>query len=102
MSLDGINLQSIRDVALIALALLAILQILVLLVISISLYRKVGPLYKTIQMTLGNVQGTTAFLSETTVSPVIRILSFLAGLRAATSKVANAMKGRQERDTKHE
>jgi len=89
------SLESVRDVALIILAILAIVQVLVLLMISVTLYRKIGPLLESIKATLGNVQGTTAFLAETTVSPVIRLLGILAGVRAATSKVGDMMRGRQ-------
>lgn len=86
------SLDQMRDIALIVLAVLAIIQVIVLLFISFSLYRKIGPLIDSITGTLGNIQGTTAFLAETTVSPVIRVLSFLSGVRAATGKMADVVK----------
>lgn len=41
----------------------------------------VRPVIDSTQQTVTNVTGTTQFLGDTVVSPVIRVFSFIAGLR---------------------
>ena len=72
------SLEGTRDVALIA--------------ITILLYRKASPLLDSAREAVKNVQGTTAFLAETTVHPVVRVVSFLSAVRTATGTVAKFVK----------
>ena len=81
-------LEQIRDIAVIVLALFGTLQFLVVLLVAFMLYRKVGPLLDSARTTMNNVQGTTAFVTETTVSPVIKILSFITGMRTAAERLS--------------
>lgn len=88
------NLALARDIAIIILALLACIQLVVLLVVTFAVYRKVGPLLDAAKGAINNVQGTTAFIADTTVHPVIRVLSFITGVRKATGTVAKLIKRR--------
>ncbi len=83
----------IRDIALILLAVIAIALLFALLVISISLYRKVAPLVDQARATMHTVQGTSTFLAETAVRPVIRAVAFAAGV----SRVFNFLLTRRKR-----
>ena len=80
-----------RDIAIIVLAVLAIVQLVVLLVVTIAMYRKALPLLDSAKGAVDNIQGTTAFIAETTVHPIIRVLSFIAGVRKATGTAAKMM-----------
>lgn len=86
------SLADFRDIAIVFLAVLAIFQLTLLLVITLSLYRKVGPFLDSAKGVIDNVQGTTAFIAETTVHPLIRVLSFIAGMRKAGGTVAKFVK----------
>lgn len=79
------SLAVIRDLALVVLALLVIAQISVLLVISLLLYRQVRPILQRTQQIMNNARGTSAFVSETVVRPIIRVAGVLAGVRGAAS-----------------
>jgi len=83
-----------RDLALVVLALLAIAQIGVLLVISLLLYRQLTPILKRTQEIMNNARGTSAFVSETVVRPIIRVAGVLAGVRGAASALGRR-RGRQ-------
>lgn len=76
-------LAVVRDLALVVLALLAIAQIGVLLVISLLLYRQLMPILKRTQEIMNNARGTSAFVSETVVRPIIRVAGVMAGVRGA-------------------
>ena len=82
------SLEGTRDVAIIIVALLVIVQLVALIAVTIFLYRKASPLLDSAREAVKNVQGTTAFLAETTVHPVIRVVSFLSAVRTATGTVA--------------
>lgn len=77
------TLVQVRDVAIILMAVFGALLSLVLLVVSIMIYRKVSLLMDTTRVTLDNIRGTSAFMSETVVKPVIRLASFSAGVKGA-------------------
>ena len=81
------TLESLRDIAIILVALMNLVLLVVQLVVAVALYRKLGPLLTTAQTTVNNIQGTTAFIAETTVHPIIRVLSFVSGVRAAAGTI---------------
>ncbi len=87
-------LAVVRDLALVVLALLAIAQIGVLLVISLLLYRQLTPILKRTQEIMNNARGTSAFVSETVVRPIIRVAGVMAGVRGAAS-VLGRRRGRR-------
>lgn len=89
------TLENARDIALIVQAVLSITLLLVLLIVAIGLYKKVDALLTSAKGTMNNLQGTAAFLTETTVSPVIKFMSTLAGVRASAKKAADMVAHKQ-------
>ncbi|MBI2886349.1 MAG: hypothetical protein HYY02_03975 [Chloroflexi bacterium] len=86
------SLALLRDLAIVILAVLAIVQLLLLLTVTVLLWRKVSPVLDSAKATMDNVQGTSAFIAETTVHPVIRVISFITGVRKATGAMARLIK----------
>ena len=80
-------IETIRDMAVILLSLMGIAAFAVVLVVALLLYKKLSPLLTAATHTVNHVRGTTAFIAETTVHPIIRIASTVAGIRAAASAV---------------
>ncbi len=82
--------ESLRDWAIVVLAALAVVQtlliialVLVLLRVTLLIKGKIGPVLDSARDTLGNVQGTSSFVSDTLVKPIIKVTSFTTGVRKA-------------------
>ena len=98
----------VRDIAIIVLALVTgvigiFLAILIFQVQSlIALLRnEVKPILDSANQTVSTVRGTSTFVSDSVVSPMIQVLSFASGVRQ-TAKVLFRGPGRQSRSrTKH-
>ncbi len=90
------TLQELRDIAIVILALFGVLQLLLLVVLTILLYKKLLPVLEATKRTIQNIQGTTNFVSETTVRPLIRALSVVSGIRAVGSRVAGFRKRKEK------
>ena len=93
----------VRDIAIIVLALVTgvigvFLAILIFQVQSlIALLRnEVKPILDSANQTVSTVRGTSTFVSDTVVSPVIQVLSFVSGVRQ-TAKVLFRGPGRRSR-----
>ena len=79
---------TVRDVAII---LLAVESLIIGVLLSMLLWQlrnlsrmleeEVKPLLDSASETVGTVRGTSTFLSETVVSPVVRVISTVTGLR---------------------
>lgn len=89
-------LETIRDLSIIFLALLNIILILMLIVLVFvvlrllrQLQREIPTLLDPVKRTLTTVEGTTSFVSKTTVTPVIRASATVA----AVSRFAQVMLG---------
>jgi hypothetical protein len=77
-----------RDVAIIILALESIIigALLVLLIFQVQglvrlLREEIRPILDSVNETAGTVRGTTAFVSDTVVSPVMRVAGLISALR---------------------
>ena len=88
------TLETIRDISIIVVALLNIVFLLALLLIVVMLYQKIGPLLESAKGALNNIQGTTAFLAETTVHPVIRVISTVTAVRTTLGSI---LKGKRRK-----
>ena len=92
------GLEDWRDVIIIAAGSLTILVLLALFILTVVLgltvrgllgviqtllKDDVTPLVKSAQVTVHRVQGTTAFVGEAAVSPIIRVYGVVAGTRRA-------------------
>lgn len=105
------SLEELRDVIIIAAGALTILVLLAIFVITIvvglaarTLLRtvqtllkgEVTPLLDSARQTLDNVRGTTAFIGQTAVSPIIRVYGLYAGAKRMVG-VLGGLAGRRNR-----
>lgn len=105
------SLEELRDVIIIAAGALTILVLLAIFVITIvvglaarTLLRtvqtllkgEVTPLLDSARQTLDNVRGTTAFIGQTAVSPIIRVYGLYAGAKRMLG-VLGGLAGRRNR-----
>jgi uncharacterized integral membrane protein len=88
MTTDPANTSKIRDIFIIFMALesLVIGVALIVLIVQISslvnlLRNEVRPMLEATNETLNTLRGTTEFLGENLVEPVIKLNSYMAGLR---------------------
>jgi hypothetical protein len=88
MTTDETNTSKIRDIFIIFMALesLVIGVALTVLIVQVSslvnlLQNEVRPMLEATNETINSLRGTTAFLSENMVEPVIKLNSYLAGLK---------------------
>jgi hypothetical protein len=82
--------ETIRDIVIIFMAVEFLLIGLVLIILIIQLARlttmlqdEVKPILDSTNETIGNLRGTTAFLSDTMVKPVIKVNSTISAMRRA-------------------
>ncbi|HCC78235.1 MAG: hypothetical protein A2X25_01285 [Chloroflexi bacterium GWB2_49_20] len=92
---DSATTAKIRDIFLIFMAFesLIIGAALVILVIQVAslinlLQNEVKPILKSTSETVNTLRGTTAFLSENMVAPIIKLNSYLAGFKKLTDLVS--------------
>jgi hypothetical protein len=90
-------LPAVRDIAIIVLAIESIvIGILLILLLwqlrslTILLQEQIKPMLDSMQETIGTVKGTTSLVSETIVSPAIKIGGYAAGLRRALQVMRRA------------
>ncbi|HNR96293.1 MAG: hypothetical protein BWY10_01586 [Chloroflexi bacterium ADurb.Bin180] len=83
-----LTLDTVRDLAIVVLALESIvlgvvLTVLLLQIRSLTrlLQEQVKPMLDSLRQTVGTVKGTTSIVSETIVTPAVRIGGFAAGAR---------------------
>ena len=91
------TLPAVRDIAIIVLAIESIvigvlLSLLLWQLRSLTalLQEQIKPMLDSMQETIGTVKGTTALVSETIVSPAIKISGFTSGLRRALQVLLKA------------
>jgi hypothetical protein len=85
-----VTLAAVRDIAIIVLALefIVIGVVLVLLLWQVRslahlLEEELKPMLDSMRKTVGTVKGTTSLVSETIVTPAVKISGFAAGVRRA-------------------
>ncbi len=90
LSSNPAQTETFRDIVIIFMAVESLLIGLVLIILVVQLSRltaliqnEVKPILDSTNETIRTVRGTTTFLSENLVSPVIRINSSVAGIRRA-------------------
>ena len=96
-------LEAVRDWVIIAAGSLMILVLMAMFVFTVvlglsvrallgvvqgTLKEEVNPLLDSTRLTVQRVQGTTTFLGETAVGPVIRVYGVVAGARRAVGVIA--------------
>ena len=96
-------LADVRDIAIVILAVESIVVgiLLILLLWQLRsltrlLQEEVKPVLDALQETIGTVKGTTSLVSETIVSPAVKIGGFAAGLRRALEVMLTGKPAREE------
>ncbi len=89
------SVETLRDISIIALAIITITMqiILVLLLLEIRSLSKmlrdnIYPILQSADETVRTVRGTSVFVSDNVVSPVVRVSSFAAGVTEALRVIA--------------
>ena len=105
------SLDNVRDIVIIVAGSLAVLVLVAVLVVTVvlglasrallstlrSLLKDdLGPLLDSAQQTVRTVRGTTTFIGEKAVSPVIRVYGIVAGARRAVGVVTGVVGRRKE------
>lgn len=92
-------MAEVRDLAIIILAAIFILiglglGILVVMLVSLAfmIRKKVGPLLDSALSTINTIEGTSSFVSDTMVRPIIRATSIGVGARTAISTLLRLRK----------
>jgi hypothetical protein len=87
-------LQCVRDIAIIVLVVETFVVTLLMLFIVLlfaqlisTLQKEILPVIRSAKQTVDTVQGTTAFVSDTLVSPLIAVVGFGSGIRGALSAI---------------
>lgn len=100
---DSGTTEKIRDVFIIFMALesMVIGLALIILIVQLAqlsnlLQNEVKPILDSTQETVSTLRGTTRFLSDNLVEPVIKLNQYLAGLQAITKFVRPARKRKQK------
>ena len=95
-------LSAARDVAIIVLAFesLVVGALLIVLLFQVRslvklLQEEIKPLLESANETVNTMRGTTSFVSENVVSPVVRIHSVLAGVRGGIKTLFSARRPRE-------
>lgn len=93
-------LGNVRDIAIIILAVESIVigALLVFLIVQLQrlirmLREELKPILNSTQETVSTVRGTTTFLSEHLVSPLVQVISFFAGIKRASQLLVSRPKG---------
>ncbi len=97
------TLAAVRDISIIVLAIESIVigVLLGLLLwqlrsLTTLLQEQIKPMLDSMQETIGTVKGTTSLVSETIVSPAIKISGFTSGLRRALQVLLKAKPSHSE------
>ena len=95
------NLGTVRDLSIIILALESLVVGVLLGVLIVQVTRlirmlrdEVMPILYSTQETLGTVRGTTTFVSDRVVQPVVKLSSYSAGVRQAVHVLFGRSNGR--------
>ena len=99
-------LSNVRDIAII---LLAVESLIIGILLSVLLWQlknlsqmleeEVKPLLDSANETVGTVRGTSTFLSDTVVSPVVQIISTITGLRRGLKALSGIQRRGEGTDT---
>jgi hypothetical protein len=96
------DLQSARDLAIVFLAFVAIVMTLLMAAVVVLLWRlirviqrEIRPVLTNLQQTANTVRGTTEFVSDSFVSPLIRFSSFFSGVGGTFKAFAGTFKHKE-------
>lgn len=88
-------MTTVRDLAIIVLAVESIVVGILLAILTLQISRlvrmlrdEIKPVLDATQETVGTVRGTTTFLSEHLVSPIVTVAGYVSGFRQAARTLA--------------
>lgn len=91
---EGPVTQRLRDISIVFISLFAVINVLLLAAIVgailwlvLTLRNRVIPLLETLTATAARIRGTTEFVTEQAVSPIISVAGTMARMRAMTKTV---------------
>ena len=91
---EGPVTQRLRDISIVFISLFAVINVLLLAAIAgailwlvLTLRNRVIPLLETLTATAARIRGTTEFVTEQAVSPIISVAGTVARMRAMTRTV---------------
>jgi hypothetical protein len=97
------DLQSARDLAIVLLALEALVVTLLLGFVAVLLWRlirvlerEIRPVLSSLKQTANTVRGTTEFVSDSFVSPLIRVSSLFSGAGGALRALISLSKRKED------
>jgi hypothetical protein len=106
---EGPVTARLRDISIVFISLFAVICTILfaailgaLLWLVFTIRDKVVPLLETLTATAKRLQGTTEFMTERAVTPVVSMASTLAGIRAATKAVTGGKRRVTQRRRKEE
>ncbi len=109
LALPTTNTEKIRDIFIIFMALKSLLIGFALVILMIQLARlinllqnEIKPILDSTQDTMGHLRGTTVFLSENLVEPVIKLNEYMAGFSQLLQVIGLAKKGKGTKTSKGE
>jgi putative copper export protein len=104
------SLENLRDLVIVVYGVMGILLVIALIVVSIGLWlavriltrtlnellrEQVRPTLDEVQATARNVRGTSEFIADSTVSPLIRAVAVVRGVRRGLGRVTNVVRRRR-------
>jgi hypothetical protein len=104
MALNPGATEVIRDIAIVFVAVETLLIGIAVLVLTVQVYdlvkvlrEEIIPLLQSVNQTASTVRGTTEFVSENMVSPVIRVASLAAGARRVAGNLKHVISSARPR-----
>ena len=91
-------LSELRDLFIVIYAGLGIVATVLIIVFTLLLYFKVSPILDSAAGTARNVRGTSTFVSDTIVKPIIKVRSFTSGVQRAMGIVTRLSGRKEERE----
>ena len=91
-------IETLHHVVIIIFGFLGIAAVLLFIALTIILYRKISPMLDTARDVITELRGTSAFVSETIVRPLIRAASLATGLKktlALLSRLSGGERGKK-------
>ena len=104
------SLENLRDLVIVVYGVMGILLVVALIVVSIGLWlavrvltrtlnellrKQVRPTLDEVQATARNVRGTSEFIADSAVSPLIRAISVVRGVRRGLGRVTQLVRRRR-------
>ena len=108
--LAGPSLENLRDLVIVVYGVMGILLVISLIVVAVGMWLAVRVLTRTlnellreqvrptldeVQATARNVRGTSEFIADSTVSPLIRAVAVVRGVRRGLGRVTNVVRRRR-------